>query len=225
MLLAALVAAAGLYPLQLPDGQTRLAAKLNAESGLTVVEPSSCAPDEEVCLADAAKRAGLDAIASADIRETRDGYFVHLRAFGPDRKLIGEWRGEAHGPDELASALHNGLRETLHAETPAPPPSMTKHAPAEATSGVTVGTARTRAATGLFATGLALLTAAAGAELYARVAPSSGSAGQRALVESAGPQRASTLALALAATGAGAILGGVIVVAVTPQSASMQARF
>jgi hypothetical protein len=218
----------GLYPLQLPDGQPRLAARVMSEVAehalLQVVAPSGCAPDEEVCLAAAARSAGLDAVVSADFRALKDGYYVHVRVFSASQKLIGESRGQSSA-DDLSGAVEKGVSEALHR---APPPAVAQAAAvpraALPNNQMSVAEARSQTELGLFAVGLGLLTAAAGVELYSRAASSNGG-GTNALVANPASNRASTFAIALAATGAGAILGGAIIFALTPDSATVQARF
>src|SRR5476651_1328581 len=89
---AALADRVGFYPLQLPHGDAQLAAQLASQlhepkggTVLVTVEPSSCAADEDVCLAAAARRAGLAAITSAAVEEIASGYKLHVRAFAADQ--------------------------------------------------------------------------------------------------------------------------------------------
>jgi hypothetical protein len=227
---AALAEPVGFYPLQLPHGQTRLAARLVAElyepkggSPLLAVEPASCAPDEDVCLAGAAKRAGLSAIASAQVIEIASGYRVHVRAFAPDQKLIGEWQGDVRA-DDLGPALQRGVCESLGATYSQPANSAVPRA-ALPGGQLSVADSRARVELGLFAGGLGLLTAAAGVGLYARISQS-GQSPRNGLTEtSSASHSANIFAVALAATGLGAIGAGGLMIALTPESATLQARF
>jgi hypothetical protein len=216
MLLAALVAAAGLYPIQLPEGQrasARLTSEIASRAQYEIAAPSGCMPDEDVCLADAARRGSFSSLVSAEVKPVQNGYYVHIREFAPDRKLIREVRAQA-SLEEIPT-----LFATPKSAAVVPAAAMPE------SSGMTVAQARARAELGLFAGGIGLLLAAGGAELYAHVATQSSGAGPNALTASSAPRNANTLAIALAATGAGAILGGAFIVAVTPESASVQARF
>lgn len=225
---AALAESVGFYPLQLPRGETRLAARLATQlyepkggSPLLAVEPASCAPDEEVCLAGVAKKAGLDAIASASVAETASGYKVHVRAFAPDQKLIGEWQGDVRESD-LGAALQRGVCESLGATYSEPAASVPR---AALPGGMSVADSRARVELGLFAGGLGLLTAAAGVGLYARISQS-GQAPRNGLSQtSTAAHNANIFAVALASMGAGAIGAGGLMIALTPESATLQARF
>ena len=225
---AAAAESVGFYPLQLPHGETRLAAKLAAElyeprggSPLLAVEPASCAPDEEVCLAGVARRAGLDAITSASVDQTAGGYKVHVRAFAPDQKLIGEWQGEVRGGD-LGPALQRGVCESLGATYGEPQASVPR---AALPGGMSVADSRARVELGLFAGGLGLLTAAAGVGLYARISQSGQPPRNGLSQTSTAAHNANIFAVALAATGVGAIGAGGLMVVLTPESATLQARF
>jgi hypothetical protein len=227
---AALADSVGFYPLQLPHGETRLAARLAAQlyepkggSPLLAVEPASCAPDEEVCLAGVARRAGLSAIASAQVSELASGYQVHVRAFAPDARLIGEWRGEVRA-DDLGPALQRGVCEALGATYAEP---ITSSVPRAALPGgaMSVADSRARVELGLFAGGLGLLTAAAGVGLYAHISQSGQSPRNGLSETSSASHSANIFAVALAATGLGAIGAGGLMIALTPESATLQARF
>jgi hypothetical protein len=226
---AALAESVGFYPLQMPRGETRLAARLAAQlyeprggSPLLAVEPASCEPDEEVCLAGVARRAGLDAITSAAVSETAGGYKVHVRAFAPDQKLLGEWQGEVRAGD-LGPALQRGVCESLGATYSEPSASVPQAALPG--GGMSVADSRARVELGLFAGGLGLLTAAAGVGLYAHISQA-GQAPRNGLSEaSAAAHNANIFAVALAATGLGAIGAGGLMIALTPESATLQARF
>jgi hypothetical protein len=224
---AALADRVGLYPFQLPHGETRLAARLAAQlyepkggSPLLAVEPAGCAPDEQVCLAGVAQRAGLSSIASAQIDQTASGYRVHVRAVSPDAKLAGEWQGEVRA-DDLGPALQRGICESLgatYSEPTVPLAALPK-------GGMSVGDARARVELGLFAGGLGLLTAAAGVGLYAKISQQ-GQPQRNGLSEtSPASHSANIFAVALAATGLGAIGAGGLMIALTPESATLQARF
>ncbi|HEX4386558.1 MAG TPA: hypothetical protein VH083_26570 [Myxococcales bacterium] len=226
---AALAGQVGLYPFQLPHGETRQAARLASQlyepkdgSPLLAVEPSGCAPDEEVCLAGVAQRAGLSSITSAQVDEIASGYRVHVRAVSADAKLIGEWQGEVRA-DDLGPALQRGICESLGATYSEP--VITSVPRAALPGGLSVGDARARVELGLFAGGLGLLTAAAGVGLYAKISQQ-GQAPRNGLSEqSSASHSANIFALALAATGLGAIGAGGLMIALTPESATLQARF
>jgi len=226
---AALADQVGFYPLQLPHGETRLAARLAQQlyepkggSPLLAVEPASCAPDEDVCLAGVAQRAGLSAITSASVEQTQRGYKVHVRAFSPGVKLIGEWQGEVRA-DDLGPALQRGVCESLGATYSEPVVSI----PRAALPGgsLSVADSRARVELGLFAGGLGLLTAAAGVGLYAHISQQGQSPRNGLSQSSSGSHSANIFAVALAATGLGAIGAGGLMIALTPESATLQARF
>src|SRR5712691_12273503 len=91
----------GLYPLSLPDGQGQLqeslaaqlhegAADLPGVKAFDLVAHSACAPDEGECLGAAARRAGVEAMVSAAIEATAQGYRWHLRAFALEGKVLAE---------------------------------------------------------------------------------------------------------------------------------------
>jgi hypothetical protein len=219
---AALADRVGFYPLQLPHGDAQLAARATAQlhstdgQELLPVEPSACAPDEEVCLGAAARRESLNRIVSASVDAAGNGYAVHVRAFAPDQKLMGEWRGEG---SDLAETLQRGVCASLggscelrQSSTPA------ATVPPEALGMTASSDSRIRLEAALFAGGLGLLSAAAGVGLYALAHPASQN-------HASGTPTASTFALALAATGAGAIVASGLVVVLTPESATLQARF
>ena len=115
----------GLYPLSLPDGIQQLevrlaeqlrdgAAALPGVRSFDQVAPSSCGPDEAPCLAEAAQKAGLEAIISAAVTATGSGYRFQLREVAAGGALIHEARGEVRGgPLDLAGALEHGVCEML----------------------------------------------------------------------------------------------------------------
>jgi len=222
---AAAASGVGVYPLELPHGDAQSAESAVAHLrafGVPVqtVEASACAPDEDVCLAAAARRQGLSSIVTAAVRGEGDGYKLHVRAFSVDRKLIGEWRGE--GAD-LGSALQRGVCASLRgscgeetSETSAGKTSETLAVPAEALGIAADTPPRRQAELVLLAGGVGLLSAAAGVALYAKVASSG---------RGNGLPTANTFALALAATGLGAIGASGVVMALTPSGATLQARF
>jgi hypothetical protein len=212
---AAAAARVGVYPLELPHGDAQLAATAVAQlrvSGEPVeaVEASACAPDEDVCLAAAARRQGLSSIVTAAVQSAGDGYKLHVRAFGADQKLIGEWRGEGASLEE---SLQRGVCASLPGRCEEEPATV----PPEALGITADFSPRRQAELVLFAGGVGLLTAAAGVALYAKVSP----AGRRAN----GTPTADTFALALAATGLGAIGASGLVMALTPSGATFQTRF
>src|SRR5476649_1196812 len=229
---AALADRVGFYPLQLPHGDAQLAAQLAAQlrepaNGelLHTVPPSYCAPDEDVCLAAAARRAGLSAIASAAIGETARGYKLHVRAFSADQKLLGEWQQEVQGGSAgLSAALQRGVCESLGAVCVVSAASAVSNdepvsVPRAALLDLSVSESRSHVELGLFSGGLGLLVAAAGVGLYSHLAQS-GPPSRTGLSEtSSSGHSASIFAIALAATGAGAIAAGGLIVAITPKSA------
>jgi hypothetical protein len=84
----------------------------------------------------------------------------------------------------------------------------------------------------LVAAGAALLVAAAGAELYSRIESRaldnryrSGALTEADASRYTAVRRTGILATVLAATGAGAIVAGGLVVALTPSGATLQGRF
>lgn len=226
---AAFAERVGLYPLQLPHGDTRLSAELAATlheprngEPLQLLAPSACAPDEDVCLAAAARSSGLTAIASAAVDELPGGYKLHVRAYSADGRLIGEWQQDVQGgSDELGSALQRGVCESLGAVCAPNPVSV----PSAALAQTATFDARSTIELGLFGGGAAMLVAAAGVGLYAHVARSD-TGNRTALTANASPAHSANIfAVALAATGAGAIAAGGLIVALTPQSAAVQLRF
>ncbi|HEY2028255.1 MAG TPA: hypothetical protein VGH20_03510 [Myxococcales bacterium] len=229
---AAAASGVGMYPLELPHGDAQLAqsavAHLRAYSApVETVEASACAPDEDVCLAAAARRQGLSSIVTAAVQSEGDGYRLHVRAFGADRKLIGEWRGEG----ELGESLQRGICASLGgscdpktsenlgektSENFGGKTSERSAVPPEALGIAAETSPRRQAELVLFAGGVGLLSAAAGVALYAK-ATSQGRAN--------GTPTANTFALALAATGLGAIGASGVVMALTPSGATLQAKF
>jgi hypothetical protein len=223
---AALAESVGFYPLQPPHGDAQLAAQLASQlhepkggTVLVTVEPSSCAADEDVCLAAAARRAGLAAITSAAVEEIASGYKLHVRAFAADQKLLGEWQQEVPRA-ELGAALQRGVCESLGAVCGENPVSV----PRAALVDLSVAESRSRAELTLFSGGVGMLVAAAGVGLYAH-ASQAGPASRTGLSESSSARSANILAIALAATGAGAIVAGGVIVVLTPEAATLQARF
>jgi hypothetical protein len=212
---AATAGRVGVYPLDLPHGDAQLATSAVAAlrvagAPVEAVEASACAPDEDVCLAAAARRQGLSSIVSAAVRSAGDGYKLHVRAFAANQKLIGEWRGEGASLEE---ALQRGVCASLG--------GCDEEAAAGAVPPEALGTSvdvspRRQAGLVLLAGGVGLLSAAAGVALYAK-ASSPGRAN--------GTPTANTFALALAATGLGAIGASGLVMALTPSGATLQARF
>jgi hypothetical protein len=98
--------------------------------------------------------------------------------------------------------------------------------------GISLAGARSGAARVLLAAGAALLVGAAGAELYSRLESRALDSRYRsgALTEAdasrySAVERAGVLATVLAATGAGAIAAGGLVIALTPSGAALQGRF
>ena len=215
----------GVYPLELPHGDAQLAqsavARLRVFGGpVETVDASACAPDEDVCLAAAARRQGLSSIVTAAVQSRGDGYKLHVRAFSADRKLLGEWRGE--GAD-LGDVLQRGVCASLGGscdeKTSENSPGETSESsvvPAEALGIAAETPPRRQAELVLLAGGVGLLSAAAGVALYAKVS----SAGR-----ANGTPTANTFALALAATGLGAIGASGVVMALTPSGATLQGRF
>jgi len=248
---AATAGRVGVYPLELPHGDAQLASSAVAElrvggAPVETVEASACAPDEDVCLAAAARRQGLSSIVTAAVEDAGERYKLHVRAFRADQKLIGEWRGEGANLEETlqrgicaslgscdpkssenslavktsenslvdAETSENSLQKA--SENSGEKTSESSVVPAEAL-GIAVDTPpRRQAELVLFAGGVGLLSAAAGVALYAKVA-SQGRAN--------GTPTANTFALALAATGLGAIGASGLVMALTPSGATLQAKF
>src|SRR5438067_1713049 len=117
----------GLYPVTMPAGQEQFAEQIAAQlhrgastllnvRPFDLVAPGACAPDETACLAGAARRAGLDAMLSTEVRRTPDGYRWALRDVAAGGKLLAERSGEVRGgPAALASVLEHGVRETVAA--------------------------------------------------------------------------------------------------------------
>jgi len=117
----------GLYPISLPEGQAALqeslaaqlhegAADLPGVKAFDLVAHSACAPDEGECLGAAARRAGVEAMVSAAIEATAQGYRWHLRAFALEGKVLAEEKGEIQGgPLDLGGALELGVCSLLGA--------------------------------------------------------------------------------------------------------------
>jgi hypothetical protein len=116
----------GLYPVAMPAGQEQfgeqVAAQLHRGAGspgvkaFDLISPSRCAPDETGCLAAAARGANVDAVVSAEVHSTPEGYRWTLRDVAAGGKLLSQRSGEVQGgPERLASALERGVRETLDA--------------------------------------------------------------------------------------------------------------
>jgi hypothetical protein len=154
------------------------------------------------------------------------GYKLHVRAYAADQKLLGEWQQEVQGGSiELGAALQRGVCESLGAVCAVSSNDAQVSVPRAALPDLSVAGSRSRVESGLFGGGVGLLVAAAGVGLYSHVAQS-GSPARTALSEtSSAGHSASIFAIALAATGAGAIAAGGLIVALTPESASLQARF
>jgi hypothetical protein len=120
--------AIGLYPIALPSGHEGVGARLAAElhdgaSALPGVRTfelmpnGACEPDEDGCLADAARSAKVDAVVSAQVSTTETGYRYRVRAFAArGGQLRGEEQGEVvGGPLDLAGALEHGVCTALGA--------------------------------------------------------------------------------------------------------------
>ena len=117
----------GLYPLQLPGGQEELAQRLAVQlhegaatlpgvQAFDLVAHSACAPDEGGCLAQAARRAGLEAMIGAELHATPRGYSYRLRVFDLKGVEQGSAEGDVQGgPLDLAAALEHGVCEALGA--------------------------------------------------------------------------------------------------------------
>ncbi len=115
---------------------------------------------------------------------------------------------------QLTAAMRAGALALLDDPAVAPAAPVVRSAaaaPVEAVS-TTAAQPRATAAHVLFGSGLALLTAGAGVAIY-----STTSAGSRT--------NAGLAAVALAATGAGALVAGGLLVALTPSGAALQGRF
>ena len=117
----------GLYPLSLPAGQEGLeaplaqglhegAAALPGVKAFDLVAHSSCGAAEGACLGAAAKRAGLEAMISAQIVPAAHGYAFHLRVYSTEGALLDEAEGEVQGgPLDLAGGLEHGVCRVLGA--------------------------------------------------------------------------------------------------------------
>ncbi len=126
---AALAAPArlGLYPLSLPLGQEQLGERLGAQlregaaslpgvKSFDLLPHSSCGADEPPCLAEAARRAGLEAVISAQVIAFDNGYRWMLREVTGDGKLLAEKGGDIRGgPLDLEGALERGVCEMVGA--------------------------------------------------------------------------------------------------------------
>ena len=140
---AALAAPArlGLYPLSLPLGQEQLGERLGAQlregaaslpgvKSFDLLPHSSCGADEPPCLAEAARRAGLEAVISAQVIAFDNGYRWMLREVAGDGKLLAEKGGDIRGgPLDLEGALERGVCEMVGA---APCEGELRVAPGEA---------------------------------------------------------------------------------------------
>jgi hypothetical protein len=116
----------GLYPLSLPEGQGQLQERLTAQlhegaatlPGVTAFDllpQSACAPDEGACLAEVARKSGVDQTLTAAIEQTSKGYRFHLRVFERAR-LRDELEDEVQGgPLDLAAALEHGVCRAMGA--------------------------------------------------------------------------------------------------------------
>src|SRR5438477_3708605 len=190
----------GLYPL--PAEFRLLAPRLHDAVGAVpgvraydLIAHSACAPDEGECLAGAARRAGLDAMISADVTDGR----WYLREFAAaDGALLHESSGDdlaraaceaAGGTDCRREALARVAAEVMQSPVIEP---------------------RQHAARALFGAGLGLLVAAAGVGVYSIASPSS---------------TANDFARGLAITGAGALAAGGLVVALTPSGISVSGSY
>ena len=128
LLLLAAVASVrvGLYPLSLPDGQAQLQERLAAQlhegaatlpgvKAFDLLPQSACAPDEGACLAEVARRTGVDQTLTAAVDKTAAGYRFHLRLFEQGR-LRDELSEEVvGGPLDLAAALEHGVCRAMGA--------------------------------------------------------------------------------------------------------------
>ena len=245
LILAALLgspAHIGLYPLDLGDAQ--LSARIGEElregalasksaAAFELLPFSSCLPDEGECLAEAGRRAQVEAIVSAAVTDGERGYRFRLREFSTaDGALLRESAGEAEGGvADLRGALQRSLCEVLGQTSCAPPVAAERIVPQDALAGPLLASsapmsiaARWHAADLLLVSGVALLAGAAGTALYANMA----STEPRAAGDPAAANRshkATLFAIGLAATGAGAIAAGGLVLALTPDAALVQGRF
>ena len=116
----------GLYPLSLPEGQAQFqetlaaqlhegAATLPGVKAFDLLPQSTCAPDEGACIAEVARRSGVDRTVTAAVEKSDAGYRFHLRVFeqaGLKDELSEEVRG---GPLDLAAALEHGVCRALRA--------------------------------------------------------------------------------------------------------------
>src|SRR5207248_5887950 len=115
----------GLYPVAMPAGQSgeEVAARLHRGAStlpnvraFDLIAHSACAPEETACLAGAARRAGLDAVISTEVRQTPDGYRWTLRDVSSAGKVLAERTGDVRGGvSELAAALEATIGDTLSA--------------------------------------------------------------------------------------------------------------
>ncbi len=116
----------GLYPVSLPDDQARFqetlaaqlhegAATLPGVKAFDLLPQSACAPDEGACLAEVARRSGVDQIVTAAVEKSGAGYRFHLRVF-EQAKLRDERSEEVQGgPLDLAAALEHGVCRAMGA--------------------------------------------------------------------------------------------------------------
>lgn len=124
LLLAAVSAVrVGLYPLSLPPGDEPLKARLAAQlhegaatlpgvSAFDLLPQTACAPDAAGCLADLARRTGVDQVLTVEVLP---GPAFHLRAFenGKLRDQLSET--VQGGPLDLAAALEHGVCRVMGA--------------------------------------------------------------------------------------------------------------
>ncbi|GAC1545859.1 MAG: hypothetical protein NVS2B9_13020 [Myxococcales bacterium] len=128
LLLLAAVASVrvGLFPLSLPEGdrglQDRLAAQLHEGAAtlpgvqaFDLLPQSNCAPDEGACLAEVARRTGVERLVTGTVERSPAGYRFHLRVFEQGQlrdEVADDVRG---GPLDLAAALEHGVCRALGA--------------------------------------------------------------------------------------------------------------
>ena len=126
-LIAAVVSVrVGLYPLSLPDGQAQLQERLAAQlhegaatlpgvKAFDLLPKSACAADEGACLAEVARRSGVDQVITAAVEKSEAGYRFHLRVF-EEGKLRDELAEEVRGgPLDLSAALEHGVCRAMGA--------------------------------------------------------------------------------------------------------------
>ena len=117
LLLLLAIARVGLYPVSLPEGIAAQlhdgAAALPGVKAFDVIAHGACAADEIDCLADSARRAGVDTMLAASVTGS---YRYVLRAVSSQGKLLGERRGEVSGDlQDLGGALERDVCEVLGA--------------------------------------------------------------------------------------------------------------